>query len=116
MHMDAAVRRLTHRGTHRLPDRLIARPPTRPDVAEAPLGMHARPEHTDAAADLALEGAAGVGIDAIAARAGVSRTTVYKWWSSAATVLLEGLLERTHDTLESPAAATDRAYNDGSLA
>jgi AcrR family transcriptional regulator len=62
----------------------------------------------DAAADLALEGAAGVGIDAIAARAGVSRTTVYKWWSSAAAVLLEGLLERTHDTLESPAAATTR--------
>jgi AcrR family transcriptional regulator len=61
-----------------------------------------------AAADLALEGAAGVGIDAIAARAGVSRTTVYKWWPSAAAVLLEGLLERTHDTLESPTSATTR--------
>ncbi len=62
----------------------------------------------DAAADLALEGATGVGIDAIAARAGVSRTTVYKWWPSAAAVLLEGLLERTHNTLESPASATIR--------
>jgi AcrR family transcriptional regulator len=62
----------------------------------------------DAAADLALEGAAGAGVDAIAARAGVSRTTVYKWWPSAAAVLLEGLLERTHDTLESSTSATTR--------
>ena len=62
----------------------------------------------DAAAELALEGAAGVGIDAIAARAGVSRTTVYKWWPSAPAVMLEGLLERTHDTIESPASATTR--------
>ncbi|MCU1478103.1 MAG: TetR family transcriptional regulator [Subtercola sp.] len=60
----------------------------------------------DAAAELALEGAAGAGVDAIAARAGVSRTTVYKWWPSAAAVLLEGLLERTRDTLESPASET----------
>ncbi len=62
----------------------------------------------DAAAELALEGAGGAGIDAIAARAGVSRTTVYKWWPSAAAVLLEGLLERTHDTIESPVSATTR--------
>lgn len=62
----------------------------------------------DAAAELALEGAASAGVDAIAARAGVSRTTVYKWWPSAAAVLLEGLLERTHETIESPASATIR--------
>ena len=73
-----------------------------------PRSENARRAVLDAAADLALEGAAGVGIDAIAARAGVSRTTVYKWWPSAAAVLLEGLLERTHDTLESPPAATTR--------
>lgn len=60
----------------------------------------------DAAAELALDGAAGAGVDAIAARAGVSRTTVYKWWPSAAAVLLEGLLDRTHATIESPASAT----------
>lgn len=47
-------------------------------------------------------------MDAIAARAGVSRTTVYKWWPSAAAVLLEGLLDRTHDTIEAPASATTR--------
>jgi AcrR family transcriptional regulator len=62
----------------------------------------------DAAAELALEGAAGAGVDGIAARAGVSRTTVYKWWPSAAAVLLEGLLERTHDTIESPGSTTTR--------
>jgi AcrR family transcriptional regulator len=73
-----------------------------------PRSENARRAVLNAAADLALEGAAGAGIDAIAARAGVSRTTIYKWWPSAAAVLLEGLLERTHDTLESPTSATTR--------
>jgi len=71
-----------------------------------PRSESARRAVLDAAADLALEGGANTGIDAIAARAGVSRTTIYKWWPSAAAVLLEGLLERTHDTLEAPASAT----------
>jgi AcrR family transcriptional regulator len=73
-----------------------------------PRSENARRAIIDAAAELALEGATGAGIDAIAARAGVSRTTVYKWWPSAAAVLLEGLLERTHDTLESQPVATTR--------
>ena len=62
----------------------------------------------DAAAELALAGGAGANVDAIAARAGVSRTTVYKWWPSAAAVLLEGLLERTHGTIEVLPSATTR--------
>lgn len=33
---------------------------------------------------------------------------MYKWWPSAAAVLLDGLLDRTHDTIESPASATTR--------
>lgn len=41
---------------------------------------------------------------------------MYKWWPSAAAVLLEGLLERTHETLESPASATIREALDGYLA
>jgi AcrR family transcriptional regulator len=73
-----------------------------------PRSENARRAILDAAAGLALEGAAGAGVDAIAARAGVSRTTVYKWWPSAAAVLLEGLLDRTRDTIESPATATTR--------
>ncbi|WP_338031456.1 TetR/AcrR family transcriptional regulator [Diaminobutyricibacter tongyongensis] len=73
-----------------------------------PRSDSARRAVLDAAAELALEGTAGVGIDAIAARAGVSRTTIYKWWPSAPAVLLEGLLERTHESLETRASATTR--------
>ena len=73
-----------------------------------PRSETARRAVLDAAADLALEGAADAGIDAIAARAGVSRTTVYKWWPSAAAVLLDGLLDRVHPTIESPDSATTR--------
>ena len=62
----------------------------------------------DAAAELALEGAWATGVDGIAARAGVSRTTVYKWWPSAAAVLLEGLVERTGGTLDAPPSSTTR--------
>lgn len=54
----------------------------------------------DAAADLALAGGAVPTVDAIASRAGVSRTTIYKWWPSAAAVLAEGLLERFHESIE----------------
>jgi AcrR family transcriptional regulator len=71
-----------------------------------PRSESARRAILDAAAELALEGAAGASVDAIAARAGVSRTTLYKWWPSAASVLLEGLLDRSHDTIESPASET----------
>ena len=71
-----------------------------------PRSDRARRAVLDAAAGLALEGAANAGVDAIAARAGVSRTTVYKWWPSAAAVLLEGLLERTHETIESDPSQT----------
>lgn len=39
-------------------------------------------------------------VDAVAARAGVSRTTIYKWWPSASAVLAEGLLERFHESIE----------------
>ncbi len=73
-----------------------------------PRSETARRAVLDAAADLAFEGAADAGIDAIAARAGVSRTTVYKWWPSAAAVLLEGLLDRVHGTIETPESVTTR--------
>lgn len=73
-----------------------------------PRSDRARRAVLDAAAELAFEGAASAGVDAIAARAGVSRTTVYKWWPSAAAVLLEGLLERTHETIESAPSESAR--------
>ena len=70
----------------------------------------------DAAAGLAFEGAASASVDAIAARAGVSRTTVYKWWPSAAAVLLEGLQERTRDTIQSDESVSTREALGGYLA
>ncbi|MGY4709614.1 TetR/AcrR family transcriptional regulator C-terminal ligand-binding domain-containing protein [Mycolicibacterium sp. CBM1] len=56
-----------------------------------------------AAVDLALAGGpAAASVDAIAKRAGVSRTTIYKWWPSAAAIVLEGLLESVHDSIVRP--------------
>lgn len=54
----------------------------------------------EAAAELALSGGSLPTMDAIAARAGVSRTTLYRWWPSAGAVLLEGLLEHFHESIE----------------
>ncbi|PRC56550.1 TetR family transcriptional regulator, partial [Mycobacterium sp. ITM-2017-0098] len=46
-----------------------------------------------AAAGLALAGGPSAAtVDAIAKRAEVSRTTIYKWWPSAPAIVLEGLL------------------------
>lgn len=56
-----------------------------------------------AAAELAAEGGPGAAtIDAIARRAEVSRTTVYKWWPSAAAIVLEGLLESVRESIVRP--------------
>lgn len=54
----------------------------------------------DAATDLAFAEQGITTIEAIAKRAGVNRTTVHKWWPSAAAVALDGLLERYHDGIE----------------
>lgn len=54
----------------------------------------------DAAADLALSEGCVPTVDAVAQAAGVSRTTIYKWWPSTAAVLAEGLLERFHESIE----------------
>lgn len=60
-----------------------------------------------AAADLARDGGPGAAtIDAIARRAEVSRTTVYKWWPSAAAIVLEGLLESVRESIVRPPGST----------
>ena len=41
-------------------------------------------------------------IEAIAARAGASKATIYKWWPSRAAVLLEGLFDLTRETIVVP--------------
>ena len=45
-------------------------------------------------------GLAALSMSAIAARAGVSRVTLYKWWSSPGAIVLDGLVERSHHTIE----------------
>jgi AcrR family transcriptional regulator len=48
-----------------------------------------------AALELAAEhGTAGLAMEAVARRAGVSKETLYRWWRSKADVLLEALAER----------------------
>ena len=41
-------------------------------------------------------------VDAIAKRAAVSRTTIYKWWPSSAAIVLEGLLDSVGDPIIAP--------------
>lgn len=60
-----------------------------------------------AAADLALAGGpTAATVDAIAKRAEVSRTTIYKWWPSAAAIVLEGLLESVRGSITRPPGST----------
>ncbi len=63
-----------------------------------------------AGVDLALDGGPGAAtVDAIAKRAGVSRTTIYKWWPSSAAIVLEGLLESVHDSIVRPPGSSSPA-------
>jgi AcrR family transcriptional regulator len=60
-----------------------------------------------AAGGLMLEGGlAAATMDAIAARAGVSKATLYKWWPSRGAVALDGFLDRVAQTLAIPAGMT----------
>jgi AcrR family transcriptional regulator len=62
-----------------------------------------------AAGDLMLSGGmAAATMDAIAARAGVSKATIYKWWPSRGAVALDGFLDRVAGTLAIPEGATAR--------
>jgi len=56
-----------------------------------------------AADDLLVErGYAGVTIEGIAARAGVAKQTIYRWWSSKFDVLMDTFLEDAAGALEQP--------------
>ena len=66
-----------------------------------------------AATDLALAGGTGaVSIDAIAKRAAVSRTTIYKWWPSAAAIVLDGLLASMRESIVPPTGSGTRGALD----
>jgi AcrR family transcriptional regulator len=61
----------------------------------------------EAAGDLMLEGGlTAATMEAIAARAGVSKATIYKWWPSRGAVALDGFLDRVHHSIAIPEDAT----------
>ena len=62
-----------------------------------------------AAGELMIEGGlAAATMEAIAARAGVSKQTIYNWWPSRGAVALEGLMVRADPLQEVPEGATAR--------
>ncbi|MDI5966764.1 TetR/AcrR family transcriptional regulator [Streptantibioticus silvisoli] len=68
-----------------------------------PRSERARAAVLEAAADLLVDGGMdAVTMEAIAARAKVSKATVYKWWPSRAHVMLESFFSRTRETTEVP--------------
>jgi AcrR family transcriptional regulator len=75
----------------------LRRPRGRPRSEKARLAILA------AAGDLMLSGGlAAATMDAIAARAGVGKATIYKWWPSRGAVALDGFLDRVSGTLAIP--------------
>jgi AcrR family transcriptional regulator len=61
----------------------------------------------DAAGKLMLEGGLHAAtMEGIAARAGVSKATIYKWWPSRGAVALEGFLDRVQHSMAIPEGAS----------
>src|SRR5580700_4935281 len=81
----------------------------RPPQGRAP---HRRDENArvavlHAADDLLVErGFGGVTIEGIAARAGVAKQTIYRWWPSKVEVLLDTLIEDSQESLVLPATGS----------
>jgi AcrR family transcriptional regulator len=81
-------------------------------TARAPKGraLHRRDENArravlHAADDLLVErGFGGVTIEGIAARAGVAKQTIYRWWPSKVDILLDTLIDDASHQLAIPAA------------
>ena len=68
-----------------------------------PRSEEARRAILAAAGELMLAGGlAAATMDAIAARAGVSKATIYKWWPSRGAVALDGFLDQVAGTLAVP--------------
>ncbi len=82
------------------PDRSTA-PDERNGRAGRPRSERARQAILDAAADLLVEGGlARTTMEAIAARAGVSKVTIYKWWPSRGAVAIDAYFHRYRATAE----------------
>ncbi|HEX3575300.1 MAG TPA: TetR/AcrR family transcriptional regulator [Rhodopila sp.] len=80
-----------------MPSMAVARPPGRPrcDASRKAVLL--------AAYDLLAEGGLSrFTIEAVAARSGVARTTIYRWWQSKGALAMEGFLEATAAELAIP--------------
>jgi AcrR family transcriptional regulator len=55
---------------------------------------------------LADRGVSGFTIEGVAARSGVARTTIYRWWSSKGALAMEGFLETTAPQIAFPHTAS----------
>jgi len=74
--------------------------PAGPAAVSQPRGARARQAILEAADDLLVEqGFAGVTIEGIAARAGVAKQTIYRWWTSKVEVLMDSLLDDAEQDL-----------------
>lgn len=80
-----------------------------PGTRGRPRSEEARTRILAAALELVQEGGlAAATMTAIANRANVSKVTVYRWWASPGAIVLEGLLDKAHDTIEAPPGASAR--------
>ena len=69
---------------------------TEPPRAGRPRSEKARTAILQAATDLLLaHGLAGVSMDTVAERAGVSKATIYRWWRSKELLALDALYEES---------------------
>jgi len=74
---------------------------TTPTRAGRPRSERARLAVLEAAADLLIEGGlAAATIEAVAARAGVSKVTIYKWWPTRGSVAIDAYFHRFKETIE----------------
>ncbi|MFC8449889.1 TetR/AcrR family transcriptional regulator [Kitasatospora sp. NPDC057223] len=95
---------------------MAATRPVGPTVAEQPAPAKRRNENArlavlNAADDLLVErGFDGLTIEGIAARAGVAKQTIYRWWKSKVDILYDNLVLDAEDALAWPEPAPGASY------
>lgn len=78
-----------------------------PPARGRPRSERARTAILQAAGELMLAGGLRAAtVDGIAARAGVSKATVYRWWPSRGAVALDGFLHQVEDSIRTPDGAS----------
>jgi AcrR family transcriptional regulator len=84
---------------------------TKPPARGRPRSDRARRAILEAAGDVLMErGMTGFTMEAVAARARVSKATLYKWWPSRSAVAIDGFFARVRESVVVPeAASTEQA-------